>query len=230
YAFRQPPRDKLRLALVSLDEFRSLSAAFLSFAMITGLGLLISQFATLTLGFLGNEAEVAYLKVAERGSQLVALPLTFVNAILGPKIVQAHMEGNRSELVRLSRSAARLALAAALPIAAILLIWGRPIIGLTFGPEFVDASFLPMAVLCLAQLFFVALGAPALFLAMTGHERENLISRALGFVVLAACVLVFAADYGALGAAIGVAIGLVVIKLFAAAILFRRLRFFSGPV
>jgi len=226
----QAAQNSLKLKFASVEEIKGLATAFVSFGMITGLGLLISQFATIALGVLGDGEQVAYLKVAERGSQLVALPLMFVNAILGPKIVQAHDFGDRDALIRLSRSAARLALAVAMPIAVILIIWGKLIITISFGADYADAAYAPMVALCIAQLLFVGLGMPGLILAMTGHEMDNLISRVMGFFVLAALVLWLSASYGVFGAALGVAFGIVIIKVLATSFLFWRLRFLSGPI
>jgi len=71
---------------------------------------------------------------------------------------------------------------------------------------------------------------PGLILAMTGHEMDNLISRVMGFFVLAALVLWLSASYGVFGAALGVAFGIVIIKVLATSFLFWRLRFLSGPI
>ena len=214
----------------STEEIRRLGIAFASFAMITGLAVLISQFATVALGILSDKEQVAYLKVAERGSQLVALPLMFVNAIMGPKLVRAFEGGDMAELRRLSRVSTRLAFAVALPIAAVLIIGGKPLIAMTFGVEYREAAYTPLVWLCLAQLFFVLMGIPGMILAMTNFHLDNLLARTAGALVLAVSVVALAPAYGALGAALGVAIGLVAIKLFTSLSLLRRLGFISGPL
>lgn len=222
-------RRPVRWELVPASELRGLAASYASFAMITGLGVLIAQFATLSLGVLGDEDQVAFLRVAERGSQLVILPLTFVNAILGPKIVNAHARGDMEAIRAHARGAARLALAAALPVAGALVFGGETMIALTFGQQYSQGAYQPMVLLCLANLVFVGLGAPGLILAMTGLEKDNLISRSIGFAILAVLVVGLAREQGAWGAALGVAIGVVAIKLLATGFLWRRLKVFSGP-
>lgn len=222
-------RKPVRWGLVPGGELRGLAVSYVSFAMITGLGVLIAQFATLTLGVLGDEDQVAFLRVAERGSQLVLMPLTFVNAILGPKIVNAHARGDMTAIRALVRGATRLALAAALPVAGALIFAGEAIIVLTFGPQYSQGAYQPMVLLCLANLVFVGFGPAALILTMTGFEKDNVLACSLGFAILAALVVGLALDLGAWGAALGVAIGMVAIKLSATGFLWRRLRIFSGP-
>ncbi|WCL53381.1 oligosaccharide flippase family protein [Gimibacter soli] len=203
--------------------------ALLSFALISGMTTLSTQFATLLLGFLGNDEHVAYLRVAERGALLVAFPLMIMNAIIGPRIVEANRAG-RPALQALSRQSARLTLALALPVALILISLGKPLIGLTFGDNYVEGGYLPLVFLSVGQLLGVAFGSPALILMMTGHERRGVTAQATGLSIMMVSVTVLAVLFGADGAAVGIAIGLVMTKLLVVLAVRRNLGFLPGVI
>jgi O-antigen/teichoic acid export membrane protein len=220
---------RLQPALADKNQLRRWGSALLSFALISGMTTLSTQFATLLLGTFGEHEQVAYFRVAERGAQLVAFPLMFINAVLGPKIVAAHRGGERRALHALSRHAARMTLIVSAPLGLLLILFGKPLISMTFGEGYVAGGYVPLVALAIGQTIFVALGSPTLILAMSGHERENLVAQGCGFVVLSVLVLSLATPFGAVGVAIGVAIGLVVTKIVAVVFVYRRFAFFTGP-
>jgi O-antigen/teichoic acid export membrane protein len=68
------------------------------------------------------------------------------------------------------------------PIAAILLIFAEPLLGL-IGPEFVVSASV-LRVLVIGQLAFTITGPGGIALAMTGHERLNLLITTASVVLL----------------------------------------------
>ncbi|MDV7144373.1 oligosaccharide flippase family protein [Tropicimonas sp. TH_r6] len=216
------------VALASNSQLRAWGVSFISFTMIGGMTTLGTQLATLLLGGLGQTEELAYLRVAERGAQLVAFPLMFVNAILGPYIVAAHKEGGPDSLRKLARQSARLSTATAIPLAAVFVLFGRPLIELTFGEAYSDTAYIPMLIMIAGQLLSLAMGSGGMFLAMCGHERVSLAGQAIGILVTLIGVVTLAPSMGPVGAAIGVASGIVVLKAFLSVMVFRRLGFSPG--
>ena len=219
----------LRFERPNSSQLRPWAQSLVSFAMISGMTTLSTQFATIFLGFFGEPEQVAYLRVAERGAQLVAFPLLFINAVLGPKIVAAHRDDGPGALRALSRRAAQISLVMSAPMALLLLLFTRPLIIVTFGENYVDGAALPLIILVIGQVLFSALGSPALILAMTDHEHDTLLAQLYGLIALIILVASLAVPFGAIGAATGVAIGLVASKSVASLFLLRRFGFVSGP-
>jgi len=214
--------------LASKRKIKSWASAFFSFALIGGLATLSTQAGALMLGFVGNNEEVAYLRVAERGAQLVAMPLMFAHAVMAPKIANAYKDGNNAILRDVSRSMARLATFAALPVAIGLVVGGEFLIKHTFGVDYIEGAYRPLVALSVGQLLFVALGSPGLILGMCGHEWDNLAAQVCGSLLLVVLIVLLAAPFGAWGVSLGVAVGLVLTKVIANAVMYRRLKFVGG--
>ena len=215
-----------RASFVSADrvQLRSWGIAFVSFTLIGGMGTLTTQLSTLVLGGLGQTEELAYLRVAERGAQLVAFPLMFVNAVIGPYIVRARAEGPEA-LRDLARHAARLSTLTALPLVVVFALFGKPLIAMTFGAPYDDTAWLPMMIMSVGQVIAMAFGSGGMFLAMCGHEKTNIIVLVSMMLSTLAGVALLAPPFGASGAAIGVFLGLLVGKIFAAVMCRVRLGF-----
>ncbi len=223
-----PAAPGIRLA--SRADLRAWGVSFISFTLIGGMATLGTQTAALLLGGLGQTEELAYLRVAERGAQLVAFPLMFVNAILGPYIVAAHKKDGVEDLRKLARQSARLSTLTALPLAAIFVLFGQPLIELTFGVAYSDTAYLPMLIMIVGQLLSLAMGSGGMFLAMCGHERGNLIAVATMAIVTLIVILILAPRAGIYGAAIGVSIGTAAGKFVAMMLTKRRLGFYPSIV
>ncbi|UTH46207.1 oligosaccharide flippase family protein [Loktanella salsilacus] len=220
----------LQPALADKTRLLHWGSALLSFALISGMATLSTQFATLLLGLLGQQDQVAYLRVAERGAQLVAFPLMFINAVLGPKVVAAHRSGDSRALHTLSRQAARITLIVSAPLGLVLIIFGRQLIGLTFGENYVSGSYAPLVILIVGQLVSVSFGSPGLFLMMSGFERSSIYAQVGGLSVMIALVIALSSVLGAYGASIGVALGLFAINFLASLATSKKLGFFPGAV
>lgn len=214
--------------LASKGEIKSWTSAFCSFALIGGLATLSTQAGALILGLIGSNEEVAYLRVAERGAQLVAMPLMFAHAVMAPKIATAYQDGNKAVLRDVSRSMARLTMFASIPVAIGLVVSGEFLIRHTFGAEYIEGAYRPLVALSFGQLLFIALGSPGLILGMCGYERDNLVAQASGSLILLVLIVIMALPFGALGVSVGVAAGLVLTKIIANAVMYRRLKFVGG--
>ena len=222
----QPPQ--VRGVESDLSDFPHWRKSILPFVMMSAATVLSAQVAILLLGFFGHEEAVAHLRVAERGAQMVALPLTFINTILGPYFVQALSADDLSTLRRITRQSARLTLAASLPVALVLVLFGSSLIGWTFGAPYDTVSYLPMVILIGAQVVSVALGNGGMLLAMGGQERQTLYSLMLSLAVNSMICLLLIGSYGAMGAAVGAASGIITAKLYVYLAVRRRFLISSG--
>lgn len=218
----------LRLALAGRGQLRAWAGALASFALISGMATVSTQIAVLVLGFFGADEQVAFLRVADRGAQLVVLPLMFVNSVIGPRIVAAHRNGDHGALQVLSRHSARITLAMSAPVALVLLLLSKPLIAITFGADYVAGAAGPMVILVVGQLICVSFGSPGMFLMMSGCESSSIHAQIGGLSIMVIAVVVFGALFGAVGAAIGVAIGWFAINVLASLAVAKRLAFFPG--
>ena len=183
-------------------------SALLPFTLLAMVSAFNTQIGIIILGFLGSDQQVAALRIAERGGQFVVLSLTVVNMVIGPYIVRAHRDGNKELLEAMARKSARGSFLLSLPIVLILIFAGGPLIRLTFGIEYAEISYLPVAIVAVGQLFNVFFGSVGLLLAMSGNEKDTLKGQLLAVAVnLILCGLLVPL-YGAVGAATAVAISI----------------------
>lgn len=188
------------------------SHSLLPLSMLDGLSVIISQTDIFMLGLLSTKGEVGLYRVAFSGAALIIFLQTAVIAVLAPYIARLHSAGDKARLQRLLTKSSRLALLPALPVAGLLIVFGKPILGHVFGNSY-QASHLAMAILCIGQLVNVATGSVHLILNMTGHERETLkgvVVAAIVNVVLDAAMIPF---FGAVGAATASTVATIFVNL-----------------
>lgn len=202
--------------------------SFFPFATIGAMNILNTQVATLILGMLGDSEAVAYLRVAERGAQLVVVPLSIVLTIIGPQIVRHVKDDDMLELCRLARRSARLICLGAAPIALILVVFGRDLISITFGPAYSGPAYAPMIILVISQLFSALTGIAGMFLAMAGHEKHILIAQAIGLSTLFVLAAVLIPEYGVLGASLSAGLGIIATKAYTVTLVWRRFSVWTG--
>ncbi|MEH6587337.1 MAG: oligosaccharide flippase family protein [Halioglobus sp.] len=202
--------------------------ALLPFTLISLVGTFNTQVGIVLLGTLGTDEAVAALRVAERGAQFVGLSLALVNMVISPYIVRAWQEGDTERLQRLSRQSSRGAFMLALPIGAVLLVFGRPLIGFAFGEVYVEPSYPPLVILVFGQLINVALGPVGLLLSMSGHEKLTLVSYVASLAVTLLLAIFLVPEYQQMGAALAVTGGIVAVKVVAAFSLVRLLKIRPG--
>lgn len=222
--------DMVGLEAPNYTDINRWARTYPSFALISAVGVLNAQVGILVLGLLSNDEAIAFLRVAERGSQLVALPLVFMATILGPYFVNALREGGANELREITRNSSRLALVATLILAGILLGFGKPILALTFGPSYSETAYLPMLIIICAQIVSVFLGNGGVLLAMTGHELKTLFGTVLSVALTVVFCVFLAPIWGATGAAIAIALGIIGQKLFVYIAVHRIFGISSGVV
>jgi O-antigen/teichoic acid export membrane protein len=110
----------------------------------------------------------------------------------------------------------------ALPIAAILTLFGRPILGL-FGAEFVTGSS-ALAILTCGYLLNAAMGTSGYLLIMTRHERAAAAGFACSAAINVAGNLLFIPIWGVAGAAAATALSVAVVSIAFAVLAYRKLR------
>ncbi len=172
--------------------------------LISGFYLILSQTDTLMLGVLRSTDEAGAYAVASRITQLIFLGQWAVNAIVAPMIAEHHHRKESAKVQEVATYAARLAFGITVPLAAAVILFGRPILAL-FSREF-TVAWEALAILGVGMILNVLSGSVGLLMTMTGHQKEA--SRVLGGAALLNIVLnvVLIPVYGMIGAAVATAL------------------------
>lgn len=191
-------------------QLRDWQLALVPLMIIAAIGTLNAQISIVILGFTSTNDQIAAMRIAERGAMFVGLPLVLANLVIAPHIATLYRSGNRAGLQRLAKRVAAGSLIIAMPVAVVLVVFGTEIVAVVFGNEYSEAAYIPLVVLVAGQLVNVFFGSVGYLLAMTGHERDSLKGQILAVMVNALLCLILAPLFGALGAAVGASIGLLV--------------------
>lgn len=178
---------------------------FLSLAVV---GALTTQLGTLMVGLVADETSTAFYRVAERMAVLVSLPLVVLNAVIASGVVRSHAAGDTTTLMALVQRARRMALAGAIPLGLVMIVFGDEIVGVMFGPEYVDGSRVPLIILVLGQWINVACGSVGLVLSMCGHEKIVLREQTLALGIAGVSLPPVILFTGVTGAAVVMAVAL----------------------
>ncbi|WP_199456733.1 MULTISPECIES: oligosaccharide flippase family protein [unclassified Marinobacter] len=199
--------------------------SLLPFTLLAAVAILNGQIGILALGWLGTDAEVASLRIAQNGAMLVVVSQAIVNQVIGPHVTRARQNNDESRLKSLSKQSARGALAVALPIALPLIFLGAPIVGFIYGETYQNTVPLPLIILAIGQLVNVAFGSVGLFLTMSGFERDTLAGQVVALAVNAIAAIILIPPFGVVGAAVAITIGLVTWNVVLATRFVKRLGF-----
>jgi O-antigen/teichoic acid export membrane protein len=157
--------------------------------------------ASFVLAYFGPPQAVGVYRVAELGASLVAMPLGALaihySADISRLIQQCDPVGLRAKL----RQAARIAIAAACPVALAFLFFGRDLIEVAFGGTY-DGAALPLAILCLAQIVNTLTGLAGIVMSMGGHHRESVVAVLAAMAMQLGLCLWLVPSHSVMGAAI----------------------------
>ena len=184
-------------------EHRAWISSLVPLSMIAAMKLIDTQVVVLLLGSLASIDNVALFRVAAQGATLVAFGLTAVNLVLAPHVTTLYQEGRMEELQNLVTFATRIAFAIAVPVAIVLIVFGKPIVAWVFGEEYIEAS-LSLGILSIGQLINVSAGSVVVILNMAGYERETFKALFLAALVSITLTVVLVPLWQAVGAAFAV--------------------------
>jgi O-antigen/teichoic acid export membrane protein len=191
-------------------EIAKWAPALLPFTVLALIGVFNAQIGVILVGLLSSNEEVAAMRIAERIGQFVMLSLTLVNLIIAPYIVLAHKEENILLLQRLAKKSAQGSFLLALPIGLLFIIFGDVLVGLAFGEEYVELSYLPIVIITVGQLVNVFFGSVSYFLTMSGHEKDTLKAQVLAVITNIIVCIILTPSFGAIGAAVGFTISMII--------------------
>ncbi len=147
---------------------RSLLAISTPMMMTASMNFIIAQMGVLILGMYRPESEVGYYAAAVKLATLTSFILQAINSMAAPKFSELFHTGRMDELFYVAKKSTKLIFWTTAPILLLLVVLGRPVLGL-FGKGFAVA-YLPMLILVAGQFVNSISGSTGYFMNMTGHQ------------------------------------------------------------
>lgn len=182
-------------------DLRRWATSLVPLSVFTGLTMLDSQISLLLLGIIGTAEETGIFKVATTGASLVSFGLMAVNMGLAPRVATLYRAGEMDRLQKIVTLSTRLVAGVSIPVALILVIFGRELIILGFGEGYSDAE-LPLIILTLGQMANAFAGSVALLLNMTGHEKLTIPAILIALTANIVFAVLLIPPFGVVGAAV----------------------------
>jgi O-antigen/teichoic acid export membrane protein len=195
-----------------------------SLALLTmqkGATVAVGRIPLVLLGLFIGPEPVALFSLSSRIAGFVCLTLSIVSMTIAPRLAELQARQDRAAMQRLVTRSTMAISAWAIPVALILIVFGRFILG-WFGPSF-KAGYSFLLVLLLGQAVDAITGNVSLVMNMAGMERVVTRIHAAGFILTTGICLLLIPRWGAMGAAIGSTSALIFSNVFLAAYLHRRL-------
>ena len=193
-------------------EGRAWVSAAVPLGIIGGMQVISAHTDVLMLGLFVSAEDVGIYRIAVQAASLVAFPISAMNMVIAPFVSHLFACSDMSRLQRMVTSAAIFCFVSAGSIALVFVVFGGEILALVFGEAF-RASYLPMAILCVGQIFVVTLGSLVTIANMSGHERETAKIMAIGAALNVVLNLLLIPPFGVVGAATATVASLAVWRL-----------------
>lgn len=203
-------------------ELRTWARSALPLLFIAGINIINMQTDILMLAALRGSASAGVYQAAVRGAELVAFSLVIANMAIQPSLARLYATGDTARLQRLVTWSARGATAAALPLAAIMILWGGPIMAAVFGADFARGA-IALAILSGAQLVNAFTGPANSLLDMTGHQDDTLKAMIVGVLANVILNALLIPRWDIAGAAIATGSSLIIWNMLLVSMVRRRL-------
>ncbi|HEY3974987.1 MAG TPA: oligosaccharide flippase family protein [Candidatus Sulfotelmatobacter sp.] len=182
-------------------EVWSFSAAMFGVGLMT---FLMGQTDRIALGVYRGAREVGVYAVVAALVAYETIILQSVNQIFSPVIADIHSRGENILLGRLFQTLTKWMLGLTFPLAIVMIIYARPIMGM-FGHDF-ETGWLILIVGTCGQLVNCGVGSVGYLLLMSGNQRRLVRVQAVMAVVMVVLCFQLVPRWGALGAAMAAAL------------------------
>ena len=173
---------------------------------------IISQADIWIIGAYCSQEEVAIYAPAAFLVRCITIPLVLVNAVVPSLIAEMTAQGKYRELERNLRATATLASLPAMPILAVFIFFGEPILGILYGEHYCQGAKVLM-ILSLGRLVSVAVGLCGQCLMMGGQQNLMLITSLVSGAVSICGAFILVDKAGYLGVAIAFTGGVIMQNL-----------------
>jgi len=166
HAFKNKMAPQDRVQPMTAGEILAISLPMLMTATMV---FVIGQTGVIMIGMFRSEAEVGYYAIAVKLASLTTFILQAINSMAAPKFSELFHSGNIDELFYVAKKSAKLIFWTTTPILVGFVFFGKPLINIMFGHEFVVA-YPALLLLVLGQFVHSISGATGLFMNMTGNQ------------------------------------------------------------
>ena len=180
------------------------------FAWLLSMNAVVTHLDTIVVGFMRGAVEAGIFRVASQMAMLVTFPVTAVNMAAAPVIAALYAKQDMTGIAVLARRSAQLALGFAVPIAFVLVVFGKHFLAL-FGPEF-RAGYPSLVLLCFAYALNAAAATSGYLLIMTRHEKFAALGFTCAALVNVVALLVFVRFWHLFGAAMATSLSVVIVS------------------
>ena len=201
------------------------AAPLVAFSLISRAG---SQLPIVLLGALGTAHEVGVYNVAFRVANLLPFLLSAAMPALMPAIAELDVHGRHDDLQRLITRSTRLILFGSLPIAVVAIGFAGPVLHV-FGSDF-GGGETSLRILAVANVVSIACGSAGTALVMLGHAKAMTVTQTAATVVALGLAAALVPPFGANGAALATAAGVVLSSVAMSVVLWRRRRIYAGAL
>jgi O-antigen/teichoic acid export membrane protein len=160
------------------------------------------------LGIFATAEAVGVFNAAVRVAVVSALVLHAFSGIFSPMISDLHKRGLLEELSRLYRDVSRWSFTGTLGLCLLTTVLSDRIM-MIFGERFVS-GWPVIAIVASAQMFYSSVGPASRLLAMTGHQNIVMLGTLGSVVSVVILGLALTPIYGVMGAAVGMAGGIII--------------------
>ncbi len=196
--FRKKSKPNDLLHHMSMKDILSIS---LPMFMTSTMNIVIAQTGVIVLGMFRPEADVGYYAIAVKLATLTSFILNAVNSMAAPKFSELYHSAKIDELFYIANKSAKLIFWSTAPILTVFIAFGRPILHIVYGNNFVMA-YPALFILALGQFVHSASGATGIFMNMTGYQSVFKNIMLLSGVTNIGLNLLLTPKYGIYGASI----------------------------
>lgn len=207
------------LAGADYNRIKKWSASAVSLGFISGMYVINQQVDLILMGLMSTNEQAGVYKVISQIAIFIIFGQQMVRSVIAPKFSHLWNAGKLKELEQLAVLSSRVSLSIAIGFFLALVIGGEFMLSRLFGDVYATGYFALM-ILCAGQLFNAITGSVGNLLNMCGKELDSLKALIAGVGLNVIFGLILIPHYGAIGAAIGTSIGLVVCN----AMLWRTVR------
>lgn len=196
------------------------------FSWITSfLGPVISQLSVLIASISLSPRETSVYFSIERTSQLISLGLSGINMFIGPTIVDLYSKRRSEELYKVMLITSIISLTLSIIAYIALLLTINYVFGRGFSFQLDEKSLSAFNILCLAQIINASTGPVGQYLQLTGRHRFYMNVLIASNLIGLAILYPLTNEFGTIGAAVTVAVTMLLWNGFAA---YRVLADFYG--
>lgn len=178
-------------------------------ALNSGIQAINKQLSVIILGLFVVSSEVGVYRIAVQMALLVDIGFNVINPVIAPQFARLYLLKDQRRLQLLATKSARIVLLFNLVITVAFVLFGKQFLLIVYGKEFIPA-YTSLLILLVGQLVNSLAGSIGYLMNMTGFEGTNTMVRIVATVINIGLNFLLTPFFGAIGAAIGTSVSIIV--------------------